>query len=441
MSIQHPKTISTKPGVYTFHKGKMPIYIGKAANLKKRLVSYFKKEVSEKVRQLRHEATSLDWIETSSEVEALIKEAELIKNHTPKFNVLMRDDKNYFYVVITNEDFPRIFLTHQPWERSKNQEARIKRRNLNSKFLILNSSYVGPFTSGSALKATLRLLRGLFPYCTCKELHKRPCLNAEIGRCPGFCCLKVNRELKKTQRAEYLKNINTIVGILSGRRKKILSELTKTMRQAAKSEDFEQATKLRNQMLGLENIFSHAMLVNRALLHRPLHWEKIQQNLQIVLGTKITRAEGYDISHISGTEATGSMVVFINGRPAKAEYRMFGIKTIHQPNDVAMHQEVMRRRLRHHEWPYPELILIDGGRAQLTAGLWVVRREFPRLRIKIAALAKREEELYTENRDRPIPLKTLPPDTALFLQHIRDESHRFAKKYHHKRREVLYRNH
>src|SRR3989344_8602597 len=142
-------------GVYIFHKANQYLYIGKAANLKKRLSSYFRKNVGGKTKEMLHEATKLEWIETTSEVEALIKEAELIKKYRPKYNYLMRDDKNYFFVGVTKEEFPRIFLTHQPILGSRTSRGK--------------SDFLGPFTNGGALKEVLRLLRRTFPYCTCKK--------------------------------------------------------------------------------------------------------------------------------------------------------------------------------------------------------------------------------------------------------------------------------
>ena len=159
---------------------------------------------------------------------------------------------------------------------------------------------------------------------------------------------------------------------------------------------------------------------------------------------KISRVEGYDISNISGTEATGSMVVFANGRPAKSEYRKFKIKTVRGANDVAMHYEVMRRRLAHREWPYPDIIVMDGGKPQLHAAVAALR--VPRSKnqesrgIVLTALAKREEELYIEGRAMPVRLDSLSRDAMHFFQRVRDESHRFAKKYHHKLREMSYRH-
>ena len=177
------------------------------------------------------EATELEWIETESEIEALLKEAEFIKKYHPKYNILMRDDKHYFYVVITREEFPRIFITHQPQASIKYPVSIIKDKNrpLNTKYLILNTKYVGPFTSGTALHSTLRLLRRIFPYCTCEITHKRPCLNSQIGRCPGYCCILKNVATNKRPlvscNIQYRENIKNIITVLEGRRRKILPEL------------------------------------------------------------------------------------------------------------------------------------------------------------------------------------------------------------------------
>ena len=162
--------------------------------------------------------------------------------------------------------------------------------------------------------------------------------------------------------------MRNIVAILSGRRKKLLRQLKKQMREAAGSQEFERAAKFRNQLRGLENIFAHSVMNNNEI-RRPLNWDRIQKNLKTIFGRNIHRAEGYDISNISGTEATGSMVVFVEGRPAKSEYRKFRIKTVSQPNDVAMLREVIRRRLAHPGWKFPDLMLIDGGKAQFNTAL------------------------------------------------------------------------
>lgn len=508
--LPKPNNISTSPGVYLFKRGRKPIYIGKAISLKKRVSSYWRNK-SPKMVSLLQKANRIEFMETESEVEALLKESELIKKHQPEYNILMRDDKNYFYVGITREEFPKVFITHQPFvyevmartpnsirgtKQSQTQRSphgvyieRSERARDDKK-----TKYIGPFTNGSAIKTTLRLLRKTFPYCTCFKPHKRVCLNAQIGRCPGFCCiLSSSLQAKRSNLFRsphhfaprddnwrvYRQNIKNIIAVLEGRKKKIASELKRKMSSAAKGKNFELAARIRDQVFGLENIFEHRVVlepdysvlaspapeqvqygVNSAKQSQDLsagqteiatprlksglattkrrNWPKIENNLQKLLNIKneISRVEGYDISNISGREATGSMVVFINGQPAKAEYRKFKIKKLHTPDDFAMLKEVVSRRLNHLEWPPPEVMLIDGGRGQLNAILSVLDNKESIPNTIVISLAKREEELYTPQLDKPILLKNLPPETSFFLQHLRNESHRFARSYHHKLREI-----
>lgn len=417
--IEPSRALTPSPGVYVFRRGSTPLYIGKAENLKKRLASYFRNSslLPAKLQHMLGEATRLETIKTASEVEALIREAELIKKYRPKYNVTMRDDKNYFYVGITDDTFPRLFVTHQP---RKNQYLR----------------YLGPFTSGKALTSTLRLLRRVFPYCTCKTLHARPCLSSQIGRCPGYCCTKSG----EGSRRAYLKNIERIVSVLSGKRTKLTVALMREMRRAAAQERFEEAARLRDTLEGLRQVFSHSPLLERSETRHA--WQTVRQKLKSLLGiTKpLRRVEGYDISNISGREATGSLVVFTDGAPDKDQYRKFRIRTVQGSNDVAMLKEVIKRRLAHAEWPMPGLMVVDGGKPQLGAALSVLR-EFGMggtVRPLVTALAKREETLYT-GKGGMIHLKKGDPMLLHFFQRIRDESHRFAKRYHHKRREILYR--
>lgn len=217
------------------------------------------------------------------------------------------------------------------------------------------------------------------------------------------------------------------------------------MRRASRREDYERAGRLRDQVAGIENIFGHKpfLLPSRGQLRRVVFdWQRIEKNLKALLKTrrKIARVEGYDISTIGGQEATGSLVVFVEGVPAKDLYRKFRIRTVRGISDVDMLAEVIGRRLTHSEWPLPDLMLIDGGRGQLNTVLGIATSKVSSLKFKVAALAKREEELYLPGRTQPIRLDSLPPATAHFLQRVRDESHRFARVYHHKLREIAYRD-
>lgn len=294
MSIhKSPKHAPISPGVYMFKRGGNHLYIGKAENLKKRLSSYFRKNAGKKIESLRKEATKLEWIELSSDIEALIKESELIKKFRPKYNVLMRDDKSYFYAVLTKEEFPRIFITHDPKSRISGRQARY------SNFKIKNSNFIGPFTSGRSLRTTLRLLRRVFPYCTCKDPHRRRCLSNELGLCPGYCCQifdPSNQRPLITWIVEYRSQIKKIRAVLLGRQKSVLLSLMREMKTAAKNEEFERATRLRDEIAGLENIFSH-----RNFLELPrakaADWGKISRVISQILGipSPVRRVEGYDI--------------------------------------------------------------------------------------------------------------------------------------------------
>ncbi len=427
------KKIPRSPGVYLFRNGHDILYVGKANDLRARLSSYFRSRVSEKVYTLRQVSTSVEVIVLASEIEALIKEAELIKRHVPKFNVLMRDDKNYAYVAISNEPFPHIFVTHQPGARTD------KRKNQSG--LI----FIGPYTSSASLKITLKLLRKLFAYCTCRAPHTRKCLNAELGLCPGYCCM--DHTLKENQESlqkQYRGHIDAIVAVLTGRGKRIMQDIKKRMRTAIAAQNFEQAAILRDQAFGIEDVLAHRLHITKTETKKKNYlniWRNTEKNISMALGIAIpiSRVEGYDISHVSGSNSTGSMVVFTDGVSDRDNYRMFKIKTVQGINDVDMLKEVIRRRIRHAEWRFPDLMVIDGGKPQLNAVMSVIRRDAPILASRVVALAKRVEELYSPDKKTTIRLDSLPPETGFFFQRIRDESHRFAKRYHHKLREISYR--
>jgi len=199
------ENIPASPGVYIFlDKNKKPLYVGKAVNLKNRVKSYFTRSSGDSrvlISKMLGKISKIDFKETESEIEALILESQLIKKLKPRFNIVMRDDKQYFYVGITREDFPKIFLTHQMENHGKTKTTRY--------------NFIGPFTDGKALKTTLKLLRRAFPYCTCKQKHHNPCLNYHIDNCLGFCCLKsINKKQITDSKKIYQKNIRAIRDIL-----------------------------------------------------------------------------------------------------------------------------------------------------------------------------------------------------------------------------------
>lgn len=411
-----PKT----PGVYFFRdKSGRILYIGKAGNLANRLKSYFSSKTKDpRIEKMLDIAAKLDWQETGSEIEALILESQLIKKHRPPFNVMLRDDKEYFYVAITlagqaKELFPKIFVVHK-----KDPKNKVKIANL-----------IGPFTDGGALRTTLKLLRRIFPYCTCKQPHNNYCLNYHIGNCPGFCCLK--KETTKDQVESYKKNIKSIKNILEGKRLSLAKKLEKEMTALAKKEEFIKAIALRNKLAELRWIFENAKVL-KELGDRQRPLRDLQKSLDLPLLP--SRIEGYDVSNIQGRFATGAMVVFVNGQPDKNEYRKFKILVSGSPDDTAMLKEVLRRRLGHGEWQYPELILIDGGRGQLNAAVSVI--EELKIEIPVIALTKDERHrghhVFSSSQKLHISLTRLSPAVRNLILQIDAEAHRFAISYYRK---------
>jgi len=393
-SKSNTEKLPRTPGVYIFKNNKEILYIGKATDLKERIKNHFQ-QPNYRDNLFLDKVKKIGFLETGSEIGALLLEASLIKKHRPRYNIMWRDDKNYFYVVISKEKPPFVSITHQP------------KRTLN---------LTGPFVDGTALKKALRLLRKAFPYYSSKKHPKNQCLWCHLGLCPG-----PDPDLK-----QYKKSLKNLTEVLRGKKSSVLEKLRKEMKSASKSQDFEKAARLRDQIRTFERIMENARV-----LEPITNWQKTQALFKKAVRIKqnISRIEGYDISNIQGQEATGSMVVFINGLPNKSLYRKFKIKIAGKPNDTAMIREVISRRLRHSEWPIPELMLIDGGKAQLNAAIKARKQNAG---FKVVGLAKRNNELFIEGEKKPIFLKTLPREVSNIILQIRDESHRFAVAYHHR---------
>jgi len=414
-------SIPQKPGVYFFRdKENSFLYIGKAANLRSRLSSYFLANTSlepAKRRMLR-EAEHITWQETKTEIEALLLEASLIKKHVPPYNIVMRDDKQYLFVGFTKEQFPRVFFTHQPIAFTKMKDKK--------------SEFIGPFTESGAVKKLLRSLRKTFPYCTCKTNHNRACQRGELGLCLNICCQK-NYTASPEEHAAYAKNMRFLKNVLQGKQKKQLQQLRVGMKQASKSRSYEHAAVLRDQVYALTQIFAHQAPLKKDYASEN---QKGLHELRLLLGLSSypKRIEGYDISNIQGTHAVGSMVVFTDGVPDKNAYRKFRIRTVTGANDTAMMREILTRRLTHADWPLPDVLLIDGGKPQLNAACKAAQSILHEQikTIRIVSIAKREEELYVPNQKLPFKLKEMPTALLYLLQQIRNEAHRFAISYYRK---------
>ncbi len=413
------------PGVYFYYdeKGEL-LYIGKATSLKKRVGSYFTKAHNGRIAELVSHIACIDYIGTPTVIEALVLEANQIKAKKPKYNILLRDDKSFNYLCITNEDFPKPFILRghdlerigiNPFDKELSDKAA-------ARFLAV----FGPFTSGLSLKRSLEYIRKIIPWTTCDNPkitgRTRPCFDRQIRKCPGVCTGEISK-------AEYRKIIRDLILFFRGEKMQLIKRLKKQMNTAAKNQEFELAASLRNKIFALEHIKDVA-LITREDFELPV--EKIKDPSSIDLDGRI---EAFDISNISGTSSVASMVVFEEGRPAKSKYRKFKIKTVDGPNDVASMQEVMRRRLRRAQlypnaWPLPELFVIDGGKPQVAA-VYDVLHEM-QVNVSVLGIAKgpdrKKDELIFDRGD--IRLRDVALRGKGIFQHARDEAHRFAVKYH-----------
>lgn len=402
------KDLPQNSGVYLFkNKNGQVIYVGKALNLKNRISSYFQKNfIADKTKLLVEEIEYLETIQVDSEIEALILEAKLIKKFQPHFNSQLKDDKDYLYILVTKEDYPAV-LTGRKQDLFKAKD------------------YFGPFPSANAAKSTLRFLRKVIPFrVNCRPNSNRGCLGYHIGLCPGVCAGVISRK-------DYQKQIFKVKKFLNGDSQKLIKELKNEVKAYSKNLEYEKAAEIQNKVRAIEHITKPIESVEKYLSGPNILESRYQTQMDdlvkdLNLKTKLHRIECYDISNTSGTNATGSMVVLIDGQTARSEYRKFKIKTIKSINDPAMMEEVLNRRF-HNDWELPNLIIVDGGKTQLGAGLKVLQRL--NLSIPIVGLAKKLEELYLPGKTSTIRFKSGAP-ALLLLQRIRDEAHRFAISYH-----------
>ena len=418
------------PGVY-FHKdttGQI-IYVGKAAVLKNRVRQYFQasRNRDPKTEALVAEIADTDWMVVESELEALFLEAEMIRRYMPRYNILLRDDKALSYIRIDiNSDYPTVTMTRRPLDDG--------------------ARYFGPYFSTLSVRQALKLLRKIFPFATKKSMGvKRATLHYHLGLDPGL-------EEGKTSLEDYRKNLKRLIAVIEGRRQGIIREVEKDMKRASKAEQFELAAKYRNQLSALQNLGKQVVFSDKEFLD--ISKDHALTELVELLGLPKypKRIEGYDISHMQGTNVVASMVVFTNGVSDKGEYRKFKTR-INQNNDFYNMNETIHRRLSEKNvklWGKPDLFLIDGGKGQLDAA--ITARDELGFTIPMIGLAKREEQIvihkgkssvslnaetlhrlkgYTTESDDFI-LVNLPHTANLvkLLQRIRDESHRFAVSYH-----------
>lgn len=400
------KDLPQKPGIYQFFdKDENLLYVGKSVSIKNRVSSYFSnKNLGPKTKELVKNISDIKYIKVFSEFEALLLESDLIRQHQPFYNIIAKDDKSPIYIKITRSNVPIIEVTRKP-ENFKNDFVK------------------GPFPSAKTTKEILRLIRKIFPYCQHKN-PKKPCLYVHLGLCP------YPYESEKAK-LNYQKDIAKIKKLLTGKSNLLIRNLQKEMGSFSKKLLYEDAQNIKNQMQKLEYLET-TYYSPKDFLATPGLVDDLQLarlvDLRKVLGlAKIPRRlECYDISNIQGKHATGAMAVFINGQTAKDQYRRFKIKFTKTPNDFEMLKEVLARRFKN-EWPVADLIIIDGGKGQLSSAISIAQKY--NIQTPIISLAKRYEEIYTDKSNIPIKLVLNSPARQL-VQAIRDEAHRFAITYH-----------
>jgi len=380
--LKQAKKMPKDPGVYLFcdKKGDV-LYVGRAVSLRRRVLNYFQNYLDPRIKEMITKSVALKHFKTANLLEAVILEANLIKKYWPKYNIRERDDRSFVYIVIPKAKFshPVIIRGHEL-----------------KKFVPKDIYLFGPYKSLSLVEKALKILRRIFPYSTClpigdllkkKAISKlrRPCLDYQIGLCPGSCLGLISEK-------EYQRNIDNLVLLLKGSRAKLFKRL--------KQENPDKAEALKH-------------IQDVALLEKEDYFL-----------SRINRIEGYDISHFGGKDAYGSMVVFENAEPKKENYRLFRIKEAPQNDDLRALEEVLSRRLRHPEWRLPDLILIDGGRPQVQfiSGLFGRKR----IAIPFVGISKYKNDELTFPKDTQPALKELIASMKDTLLKVREESHRFA---------------
>ncbi len=420
------KSFPTGPGLY-FMKASADkvLYIGKAKNLRSRVASYFQQggpnlvvSRGPKIAEMINKVKTVDFLETSNEVDAILQEARLIKDIRPPYNTDLVDDKTFPYLEITaGEDFPGVYITRKPRPRG--------------------SRLFGPFAGAKDLRAVLVVLQKIFKFRTCglnireadlKRKFFRPCLLYSIKQCTAPCAAKIGK-------IEYKKIVKDLIKFLRSKRSVILRQLKKQMAEASETLEYEKAVMFRDRIRLIERLDRRGTpdenVQPEVFAGDPAEaLGKLQNLLQADQPVRII--EGIDVAEIGGAEAVGSLVKFIDGRPFKSGYRRFKIKTVKGIDDYAMIAEVVKRRYKYAlagEELWPDLVLIDGGLGHLHAAENAFR-EMKAPVPRIASIAKKEEQIYLQGTSKPLKLPAHSPVLKL-LQYVRDEAHRFAQHYHH----------
>ena len=386
------KKIPNKPGIYWFSKKGEKIYVGKAGLLKKRIASYFRTK-DPRIFEMVGEADNVSFKKAGSVLEAVILEANAIKKYLPKYNIKEKDNRSFVYLVIPKEDFPRPFIA-----RGREVEKYASKNNV-----------FGPYQSYRILKIALNLARKIFPFGMCRPNQGKPCFDYQIGLCPGICVGAISKK-------DYQKNIKNLTLLFKSEHKRLFKKLKKTDPEA---------------FYALKHVQDVALISNSKI-----------GNWKLKIGNSVQRIEGFDISHLHGSEPVGAMSVFINGEADNSKYRLFKIRnTENKFDDMAMLSEILERRFNHDEWGKPDVVLIDGGRNQITAAKNVLAKRnifVPVIGIvKIlghSGSAAEGDKLYFQNT-KPSVKKILLTSRQV-LQQVRNEAHRFAISFQRRKRKI-----
>lgn len=410
------------PGVYTFWKKNKPIYIGKSINLKSRLNSYLDLSLSTKTSQMVKEADSVTYIEVTSDLESLLLESDQIKKYKPKYNIVLKDDKHALYIVITKEEFPRVLSIRKP---STDDYQRL----------------FGPFPNSGNVKTILKHIRKIFPYSDHK-IGKKPCLYYHMGLCkpcPNYISMLNDKLQMLNLTKQYKNNIRNIKLVLSRKFNIVRKNLEKEMTELSKEQKYEEAKNIREKIKALDYI-TQDRIETEKFLENPNLSEDIRarevESLRAILNSKfqilnsLERIECFDIAHLSGISATASMVVMVDGENENSEYRHFKIKQKNGQSDYDSMREVAKRRIKHINstkgevnWGKPNLIIVDGGLGQVK----IFNNEFEKLNIPVVGIAKHPDRLIFTDGSKI----RLQGPVLNIVSRLRDEAHRFARRYHH----------
>lgn len=409
----------SSPGIYFFKQGKTVLYIGKSVNIKARIKSHIENAKTDRKELLIiNQSDSIDNIVTDSNFYAILLESEMIQKYKPKYNVILKDDKSELYIEITTKDeYPKVLLTRK-------------------KDLAANNTYFGPFSSVRTAAQLISEIRKIIPFCTQRKVSQKPCFYSKIGLCspcPNLIYKEINVAVKNNLKKKYYFNIKMAKSILKRKADMVLKKQYILLKSLIKSQKYEEAIPIRNKISRLENLMYNQSFHEGNIEIQYNNSGEALLNLINLLRryypyiNNLSRVECFDVSNINQKQATASMVVFVNGIMNKNEYRRFKVKNIRLKSDIDMLREVITRRFNN-KWRRPNLLVVDGGKPQVSTVLKLIKQL--NLFIPVIGIAKRPDRLiigvsktptvYLENNDSGLNL----------IRHIRDESHRFAKKYH-----------